>query len=62
MRSVTEAETPNGKQPSALDPRRLSRIVPPPMIVVHKGWWADRMTERPAAELAQEDRNRRERQ
>jgi hypothetical protein len=61
MRSGTEIERPTGEQPAALDPRRLSRIAPPPMIVVHKGWWADRMTERPAAELAQEDRDRRER-
>ncbi len=49
------------RRPASLDPRRLSHVLPPPMIVVHKGWWADRTTERPATELAKEDRERRER-
>ena len=40
-----------------LDPLELSPV-PPPMVVVHKGRWSDRVTERPAAELAAKNRAR----
>lgn len=52
--------SPNPDQPplGTLDPRQLSSVPPPPMVVVHKGWWRDRVTERPAAELAEEGRER----
>ena len=43
-------------RPASLDPRRLSPVPPPAMLVLHKGWWRDSVTERHAADLAQEDR------
>lgn len=48
-------------QLGSLDPRRLSSVPPPPMVVVHKGWWGDRVTERPAADLVREGDERRKR-
>lgn len=45
-------------QTAAMD-RAISRVPPPPMIVLHKGWWADRRTERSAADLEREDAARR---
>lgn len=49
-----------GQLPSSLDPRRLSPVLPPPMVEVYKGWWNDRTTRRQAADLEQEDREQRE--
>ncbi|MBV8398609.1 MAG: hypothetical protein JOZ17_07705 [Acetobacteraceae bacterium] len=37
------------------------RAAPAVVVVVDKGWWRHRVTERPAAELAEEDRERRRR-
>ncbi len=49
------------ERPATPNPGRLSDILPPPMIVYHKGWFGDRMTERSVADLTNEDRQRRER-
>jgi hypothetical protein len=57
--STNSPDQVNVRQPASLDPRRLSHVPPPPMIVIHKGWWADRTTERQATELAAEDREQR---
>ena len=46
----------DGETLSNLDPRRLSPVPPPPMRVVYKGWWNDRITMRQAADLEREDR------
>jgi hypothetical protein len=60
---MTEAKLPREQSPEAprlatMNPRLLSNIPPPPMIVIHEGCISDRTTERPAAELAEEDRER----
>ncbi len=62
MRDTTEPrperESPPAR-PSPLNPRTFSPVPPPPMVVVRKGWWGDRETERPAEELAREAKARR---
>jgi len=47
---------------SNLDPRRISPVTPPPVVVVvYKGWWNDHTTFRQAADLEREDREQRQR-
>lgn len=46
---------------SNLDPRRISPVTPPPVVVVYKGWWNDHTTLRQAADLEREDREQRQR-
>ena len=46
---------------SNLDPRRISPVTPPPVVVVYKGWWKNHTTLRQAADLEREDREQRQR-
>lgn len=40
---------------SPLDPRSISPVPPPPMVVTYKGWWNDHTTLRQVADLERED-------
>jgi hypothetical protein len=40
------------------EPRPVSRVAPPPMLVIHRGWFRTTVTERQAADLAREDQAR----
>jgi hypothetical protein len=39
-----------------LDPKKLTSVPQPPMIVIHRGWWSHKITKRSVDELIEEDR------
>ena len=50
------------RQTDYLDPLSISPVTPPPVQVVHKGWFRTTTTYRQAADLIREDREREQRE
>ncbi len=61
MHNSNPANRTGPEQPASPKPRWVSKVEPPAMVVYHQGWFSNRMTERSANDLANEDREQRKR-